>query len=373
MIRQWEADLMLGFARAVDIILERIQPDLVIHAGDLFHAPRPTPHNMDFAMTQLKRLSAAGVPVVLVEGVHSYPRDHTHGHVVRLFAHLDGVTVFCEEEGNVRIGEALIHAFPYVAAARGRTPTRDSLDASAHNILVAHAVADGLRYFKKTHRPAGDLGVSACAGWYDYVALGHYHRFAQVPGTECAFYSGPTSMVFWNDLRPGYSFGLNVIELGNSSPVVRRELVETRPMYAYGLDDAQGLLASEVLELLARQTRAALPAGAYCQVEVLGMEPHARREIDVEQVRELFAGSAGLRVNLQPRTLEWEGGIAQARNHGEPEERFLHIVESMELAQDLEPEVAALGKRLIKQAADQLSAEDAALGYEEERGEDDTE
>jgi DNA repair protein SbcD/Mre11 len=374
MVRQWEADLMLGLARAIDAILEQIHPDLVIHTGDLFDCAMPTPHNIDFAMTQFKRLSMAGIPVALVEGAHSYPRDHTHGHVLTLLAHLDGVTVFCERDGNVRVGEAVVHAFPYVAAARGRAPTRDSLDDSSYNILAAYVVADGLRFFKRQHRPAGDLAVSACVGWYDYVALGHYHRFAQVPETECAFYAGSTAMVTWNDLRPGYSFGVNVVELvkGNS-PVVSRTLVETRPMHSYGLDDAQGFSATEILELLARQVEAIPPERGYCRTVVLEMDPQARREIDVDDVRALFEGAAALRIELQPRVQRWDGELSEARMHSGVKERFVKAVKSMELVPDLESEVIVLGRRLLKQAADDVSAEDAEDGYEEPRNEGDIE
>ncbi len=365
MIRQWEADLMMGLKRAIDAIIERIQPQLVIHTGDLFDSARPTPHSVDFAMGQIKRLSEAGIPTVLVEGVHSYPRDHTRGHVVQLLTHLGRVTVFCTAEGQARIGDVAIHAVPYVAAARGHTPPQSRPGDATHNVLVAHAVADG-HYFYKGHRSAADLGVSECAPWYDYIALGHYHRFAQVPGTECAFYSGATAMVTWDDLWPGYTFGVNVIDLGGQAPVVSRELLETRPMHAYGLDDAHGLSAQDVLDLLERQTQAMPPPDAYCQLIVEGMEPHARRELDISDVEALFAGAASLSHSVRSRTQRFEVARAGMADGGRPEDRYTQIVTGMGLEPALQAEVESLGQDFLERATAQISAEDGVDAHEED-------
>ena len=74
-VNQREADVAAAFRRAVDAVIAR-GPDLVVIAGDLFHAVRPTNRSIIEAFTQLARLrrELPGAPVVLVAGNHDTPR-----------------------------------------------------------------------------------------------------------------------------------------------------------------------------------------------------------------------------------------------------------------------------------------------------------
>ena len=56
-----------AFERAIDAILAQ-KPDLVLHAGDVFHHTRPTWHAMRIFLRQMRRLEQAGIPVVIIAG-----------------------------------------------------------------------------------------------------------------------------------------------------------------------------------------------------------------------------------------------------------------------------------------------------------------
>lgn len=295
-VRQQDADIMLGFDNAVSRIIAS-KPDMVIHSGDLFDNSQPAPHYIDFAMTQLTRLAEEGIPVIVVEGDQSYPRVLNRGHALRVLEHIKGVRTICNGCEQVRIGDVVVHAVPHHVLGREGLPKRESLLLECANVLVTHAVADGKRFFK-TGRAACDVPISTCASWYDYVALGHYHRFAQVPDTNRAFYAGTTAPITQGDFRPGHHWGFTMVNLGSTCPQTIFESVPTRPMQAYGLDDAQGLSAKEVFSFLESQAGEVPPADAYCQVIVQGLDPLARKELSRRSLEELFNEASALQIVL---------------------------------------------------------------------------
>jgi exonuclease SbcD len=359
-VGQREADLMLGLIRAIDRILMPPLPDVVVHSGNLFDSARPPAHLIDFAMTQIRRLTDAGLPVVIIEGNHDSPRDRSHGHVLRLLAHLPLVQVICHCAERVQVGTLLLHAFPHRALLEGALPEQSELDSACHNVLIAHGVADSLPFYK-TGRPAINVNIACCATRYKYIALGHYHRFGQVPGTTTAFYAGATAMVTSGDFQPSYPFGFNRVTFEGPTITVEREELETRPMHAYGLDDASGLSSEDVLAYLERQARAVPPDGAYCQVLVEQLDPLVRRTISVRTVEELFAHAAGLVVSLRAREQRWDAVRASLLEGGNAITRFQQLVAQMDGDAAFHASVAALGANLLAQAETKVSEADLAL------------
>lgn len=366
-LRQREADVMQALVGAIDKIIEQIQPDLVIHSGDLFDNARPTAHTLNFAMTQFTRLSQAGIPVVLIEGNHSYPRDRSHGHVLQMLNHIPRMTVIFDDVATLRHENIVIHTFPHRALTLGKMPSLSEIDHRFQNVLVMHGVADGLDFFKMG-RSVPDLPIQSCAHWFDYVALGHYHRFAQIPNTDRAFYAGSTAMITWRDFRPGHKFGVNVITLAGRSSTVERALLETRPMHAYGLDNAEGLASNEVLEYLSRQAGAISPTNAYCRVVVERLDPLARRQLPMREVEAIFSNAAGLQINLHAREQHWDAIHADLLEGGDPASRFAHLVAQTDGDDLFRDEVVGLGQSLLIEASTQVNAEDVgATSREEER------
>ena len=167
---------MDGFRNAIDRIIEQVRPDVVIHSGDLFDHAHPTPHAIEFAMRQLRRLGEAEIPFVAIEGDHSSPRIAGQGQVLRILSHLPLIHAVCGDYAQVRFDGLLIHALPHRAVAREYVVDPSKIDDDCANILVSHAVADGLPYYNTT-RYAAPLAVRASAMLFDYVALGHSPSF----------------------------------------------------------------------------------------------------------------------------------------------------------------------------------------------------
>ena len=60
-LNQREVDTYLSFKTFVDRVLD-LQPDVVLHSGDLFDSVRPSNRALGFALEQLVRLSDANIP-----------------------------------------------------------------------------------------------------------------------------------------------------------------------------------------------------------------------------------------------------------------------------------------------------------------------
>lgn len=368
-LRQQEADIQRGLMLTVDHLLRDPLPDLVIHSGDLFDSSRPTPYNLNFAMAQFARLSAADIPVVIIEGTHSWPRDRGHGHALQLLTHLHGVTVVYDDAAEIRLPGFAISALPHAAVARGIQPSVIAREGGEAAILVGHGVADGNHLFK-TGRVAPEVMIAPCADAYDYVALGHCHRFSQIPGTTRAFYAGATAMVFPGDFRPGHRFGFNIVNLGAGMPSVVRHELDTRPMQAYGLDEAEGLAATEVLEFLARQASAAPPDDTYCRVVVEQLDPLARRELSTSAIEEIFSTAAGRTISIRAREQHWEAIQADMLAGGGPPTRFAHLAANVDGDEGFRADVAALGQDLLSRAAERIAQDEVGAANTTGNGED---
>lgn len=251
-VNQREADVALAFRRAVDAVLAR-GPDLVVVAGDLFHAVRPTNRSIIEAFTQLARLrrELPHAPVVLIAGNHDTPRSTEAGSILKLMANL-GVDVVDDAERRLAYPDlglsvlAVPHAALLARAARDWRPD----PAARRNVLVTHPEVTG--FFPETgESDYGGVQVEPAdlAGDWDYVALGHYHVMTSV--APRAWYSGSleyTSPNIWGErrleLERRVTKGILVADLesGDVEPVPLppvRAVHDLPPLEAGGMTAAQ--------------------------------------------------------------------------------------------------------------------------------------
>jgi DNA repair protein SbcD/Mre11 len=201
-----EQDVYDAFADAIEITVG-LDPDAVIHAGDLFDSYHPSSAALGAALDGFARLREAGIPIVVIAGNHSTPRVAAADHVFGVLDRFGGVHVVhgasqvVRIEGRGRPGVLAVHAIPHdndpaaVSAA-----LRDARPADADfNVLVAHVGLDGLGQLVGSE--AGSLTLSgealAEAGEFDYVALGHLHKFA--PARDNGAYAGSLERLSWGD------------------------------------------------------------------------------------------------------------------------------------------------------------------------------
>src|SRR5215207_9958929 len=79
-LNQREADVAAAFRKAIDSVIE-LRPDLIVIAGDVFHAVRPTNPAILAAYTHFTRLvqMLPDAIIVMVAGNHDMPRTTETG------------------------------------------------------------------------------------------------------------------------------------------------------------------------------------------------------------------------------------------------------------------------------------------------------
>ena len=201
-INQREADVALSLRRVIDKVIE-LKPDLVLIAGDVFHAVRPSNPAILHAFHQFSRLMQMlpEATVVMVAGNHDTPRMAETRCILPLFAPL-GITVVEGEPKRITFHERdlSILAVPDM----GKAPSLEPDAAAKYNVLLLHGEIEGVlpRYGRELdRRPMGITQQELGADRWDYVALGHYHVYRQVEPN--AFYSGSldyTSTNSWGEM-----------------------------------------------------------------------------------------------------------------------------------------------------------------------------
>lgn len=216
-----ELDVATAFTRAVDGIVQA-QPDLIVVAGDVFHAPRPPNNAIAHALRQFARLRRVA-PVLVVAGNHDTPRSVDTGHVLPALEAV-GVDVVLQGPQRRRVGDLACWCVPDTGVP---TPVTWEPDPGATwNVAVVHgevrgAVGGGPG--KLTDWPADTWGPA----WH-YVALGHYHQQQQV-GPR-AWYAGAlesTSSDPWREIGAPPR-GWLLVTLGDAPTVVPQPIGGTR-------------------------------------------------------------------------------------------------------------------------------------------------
>ena len=209
---QREADVALTLTRTIDRVIA-IRPDLVVVAGDVFHAVRPTNPAILHAFHQFNRLvtELEHVPVVIVAGNHDLPRSSETGCILRLF-----------EQENLYVADFEPRRIPFpdlgvsvlaVPDVPGGRPELAPEPGVRHNVLVIHGEVEGVipKRAAMLDRATYEITEEELgAPRWSYVALGHYHVHREVAPN--AYYSGSidyTSANAWGELAEEREAGLS--------------------------------------------------------------------------------------------------------------------------------------------------------------------
>ncbi len=199
-INQREADVAVSLRRAIDKVIE-LKPELVLVAGDVFHAVRPSNPAILHAFNQFSRLMQAlpDASVVMIAGNHDTPRTAETGCILRLFAQI-GITVVEGEMRRITIPE---HDLSILAVPDMGKPPFDPDPSAKYNILLLHGEIQGVlprNARELDRRPMAITERELGAERWDYAALGHYHVYRRIAPN--AYYSGSldyTSTNSWGE------------------------------------------------------------------------------------------------------------------------------------------------------------------------------
>jgi exonuclease SbcD len=244
-LNQREVDTYEAFKQFVDrAIAER--PNLIVHAGDLFDSVRPTNRAISFVLGQLIRLSEAGIPFVVISGNHETPRLKGTGSVFSLFEHIPNVhVVYVNKYELVEIDDLKVHAIPHCDDIAGeKQKMLLNNDNKGFNIALLHAgvYGAGKQMFLMDEFNEQLITIHDLTN-FDYIALGHYHKYTRV--RDDAYYAGSTERFSFNEVHEDKGF-LDVRLSGDGGKEIvfhdlrTREMVDLEPIVCSTLDE-QGI------------------------------------------------------------------------------------------------------------------------------------
>lgn len=227
------------------------KPDLILHAGDVFHHPSPSWGAVISFLEGAKILQDYGAPIFMISGNHDSSRMNMR-HTV--FSVLTGVTPF------IRISHSPEPLATYLAhldvtvvmlshlalvnkdLLQNITYIRNSLNSRDFNILVSHGSVGDL----DKSREIGSVVIpdEVFEFPWSYVALGHLHM-AQ-PFGQRGWYSGSIERCGWSDLPASPAWTLT--ELTESELRHAQQSVPHRRMVELPDIDCEGWGPDDVVE-----------------------------------------------------------------------------------------------------------------------------
>ncbi|MDI6800221.1 MAG: exonuclease SbcCD subunit D [Actinomycetota bacterium] len=285
-INQRELDVYAAFAKAIDNIIE-LEPDLLLHTGDLFDNVRPSNRAISFALEQILRLKAADIPLVIIAGNHSMPRMREVGSVFRIFELIGGVhPAYKGVHQKFMVKEVAINAVPHCLTEEDfkRALAEAAPDQSAkYNILMLHAGFRGIREFSMEEPGEQIVDQSELKGGFDYIALGHYHGYAKL--LENAYYSGSTERFSFNEL--GGDKGFIEVDLTPAGPRAKFHPLNIRAMEEIAPLDAHDMGPDEVMEAIRAAVEDKDISGKIMRLKIKNISPVSFTSLDSKEIKRL--------------------------------------------------------------------------------------
>lgn len=225
-----EDDAYKTVAQVIDHAIET-KPDFVIHTGDFFHRPSPYNKAIVEAGKQFKRLSEAGIPFYMIAGNHDLPKSEDTRAIHEIFEMFDGCKIFFDQKYTVLdCGTYILHALPHINFSTNHLEEINKIavvDTSKPNILMMH-LSMPVSIFKEEEPgggmfPADRLEVLKD---FDYVALGHWHRFNHMKSYGNVCYSGSTERI--NAGEADHDKGFVEVTLNGKTPEIKFIKIDTR-------------------------------------------------------------------------------------------------------------------------------------------------
>ncbi len=282
-------DFLRSYDQVVDYALEN-DVSLVVFAGDAYKTRDPSPtYQREFAQ-RIRRLSAAGIPTVLVAGNHDTPSAVGRAITVEIFATLEVENVYVAKKPEVinietKDGPVQIVALPWVTRSallardeyknknleeinqlildriinivEGDDGLISQLDSTVSGatptILAAHATVQGAVYGSERSVMLGQEMILppslARNPAFDYVALGHIHKHQVLYEEPPVIYSGSIERIDFGEEREDKGFVVAEVERGR----VSWQFVKTdaRPFVTIKVDVQSDDPTAEILEAIA--------------------------------------------------------------------------------------------------------------------------
>lgn len=343
-LNQREADFYGSFGEFVEISLKR-RPDIVLHTGDLFDSVRPSNRAISFALTEIKKLSDAGIGFVAISGNHETPRLRETGNVFRILDHLQNCQ-FIYDGGLKRIvkNDLEILAIPHTGEDQFKKDLEQArnLDKQLPRLMMMHVGLLGVGVFRMNEMNELTLDFEDIDSEADYVALGHYHDHVDV-SNNCS-YAGSTERLSIAEAKGEKGF-LEVDLDAKKRTFIR---LSTRSMIDIPALNLHGSSASDATKEIIHKLDSSDIEGAIVRMTIKGISKEVRGDIDINRIRKITQRALNLELTFQGKE-EDKTVQGESPHIGQLDEEFKRYL--------LKASIGGLDRKRIEREAMDLFAE----------------
>ena len=301
-LNQREVDTYEAFRQFVDYAVAE-KPDLIVHAGDLFDSVRPTNRAISFVLDQLLRLSAAGIPFVVISGNHETPRLKETGSVFSLFEHIPKVhAVYGDKYELLEVDGVRIHAIPHcddIAGEKEKMLLNNDGSGTGFNIALLHTsvYGAGKQTFLMDEFNEQLITIHDMAN-FDYLALGHYHKYTRV--RDDTYYAGSTERFSFNEVGDAKSFLEVILKEDGGREVTfhelrARKMEDLEPVVCTNLD------AHEIKSAITDRIQESNPRDKVVRLKVLDMPLSVYHSLDFDELKRLTREAVHFEIKYEFR------------------------------------------------------------------------
>lgn len=343
-----------GFKEAVDKIIE-INPDAVVHAGDVFHHVRPKIRPLYVFKQNLERLIDAEIPVIIISGNHDAPKSFSAVSPFKLFEGMDGICIaHSYQYERFDVGGYSFHCIPFCLNSDDYLKQFQNIHYSGSDVLVMHGMVEAL--WDKRLRTVGEheLKDSFLKRDFSYIALGHYHGQAQIANN--AWYSG--SIEYFRFGEEGDDKGMLLVDLDKG--LVEPIQVKDKNMFDLPAIECDGFSSEDLLKELQSKCDEVGLENNIVRIKLNNVSREAYKNINLRGLGQLKSMAVHLEVmpNFKEEKNVWKSEAIEVERLPREFEKFLKDESSSErIAQAIKDEVISYGTDLIKRAAETRTTE----------------
>ena len=311
-INQRELDVYDSFKKFVDYAIKD-QPDLIIHAGDLFDSVRPNNRAITFTLKQFVKLSENNIPVIIISGNHEHPKLKETGHIFSIFDHIKNIyPVYKEKYEKIDLAingkEISIHAIPQNNSKKDFEKELKKLKPNKNsdfNIFISHGSVTGVQEFTMNEFNELIIPARVLSRDFDYIALGHFHKYSKL--AENAFYSGSIERLTFTEANEKKGF----IRIDLSKNNLKTEFVEieTREMIDSEPIKCSELKIDQIMKKIKKQIKKIDPKEKTVRITLDDISPNLYRNLDFNEIKKEFSNALHyeLKVNVKDKENKKEG------------------------------------------------------------------
>lgn len=296
-VDQWGRNLVeervyKGFTQAIDKIID-IHPDVVIHAGDVFHNVRPRIRTLYIFKRELERLNQAKIHTIIISGNHDAPKTSSTFSPFSLFEGQDYIHIVHEdnEYKGIPIGDYVFHCIPFCLNKEAYLEEFRKIEPTGADVLVMHGLIESIKDRRLRTVGEHELSDSFLKSYFSYIALGHFHH--QGPVAKNAWYSG--SIEYFNFGEASDTKGILLVDL--ESGKVEQIEVGSKYMFDYPPIDCTGLSSSEIKDELLALCDKEVIKDNIIRINLKNVTKEAFKSIDQSKIMRL--GSSALHFKIK--------------------------------------------------------------------------